>query len=359
MLYIITNFILDTNLLFFLGLMSLVILLIIFFTKKIYSFLNVYSYSSIQKIHSENLIPREGGLCIFLSICFFWYANYDILNPEFNLIISYIIFFSVPILIVGVIEDLYQNVSPLIRLIFIFISAFLFLSFQEYGYPIIELPLFMFINDYDFLLFILFALSIATLCNGMNIIDGTNGLAAINAIASLASISFLGLVSGDHQISLLAIFFASFLFVFLLFNYPFGKIFLGDFGAYFYGWVISILVILLFSRNPNLLSWCAILIIFYPAFEVIFSYLRKILNGKNPMKPDGMHFHLKLYFLINKSINRKKVANCLVLPFMTFFWLFPTMGIPWVYTNLTLILFFIFLLMFVYIIIYIYLPKNT
>lgn len=356
MLEIALSFFLNTNLLFFLGLTGLLFFLLIFFSDKIHIFFNIFSYSAIQKIHNDNLVPREGGLCIFIGICFFWYVNYDILNPEFNLIASYIIFFSVPILIAGVLEDLYQNISPLIRLISIFISAILFLSFQKYGYPIIDLPLLMLINDYDFLLFAIFAISIAALCNGMNIIDGTNGMAATNAIASLASISFLGLVSGDYPILFLSIFFASFLFVFLMFNYPFGKIFLGDFGAYFYGWVISILIILLFSRNPNLPSWNAILIIFYPIFEVIFSYLRKIYTGTNPMEPDGKHFHLKLYFILNKSIKRAKVSNCLVMPFMTFFWLFPTMSIPWIYTHVSLILFFILILIIAYTMVYIQLP---
>ena len=360
MIDLIFEFFLKTNLFLSIGFSGFLIIFMIFYSRKIHMILNIKTYDAVQKIHHKNdHISREGGLCMFMGLSFFWFINYESLDFEFNRVFSYMILFSAPILIFAVIEDFYQNISPLVRLISIFFSASLFLIFQQYGYPQIELPFLSFINDHEIILFILFALCITALCNGMNIIDGTNGLASTNALASLASISFLALVSNDYLILSISLVFAMFLILFLFFNYPWGSIFLGDFGAYFCGWVISILLIILFSRNPSLPSWNAALIVFYPIFEVIFSYFRKILSGNNPMKPDGKHFHLLLFFLLNRDLNeRKKVANCLVLPFLTFFWLFPAMIIPWVYTHIELIILCLVILILFYVSIYNFLKIN-
>lgn len=355
---LISDFFLKTNLLLSLGFTSILFFLMILYSKKIHMILKISSYNAVQKIHNNSVhISREGGLCFFMGLSFFWFINYESLDAEFNRVFSYLILFPAPILFFAFIEDFYQNIPALVRLISIIFSAALFLIFQQYGYPKIDLPFLFFINDNEIILFILFVLCITVLCNGMNIIDGTNGLSSTNAIASLASISFLALISNDYLILYISLLLSMFLILFLLFNYPWGSIFLGDFGAYFCGWVISILLIILFSRNPTLPSWNAALIVFYPIFEVTFSYFRKILSAINPMKPDGKHLHLLLFFLLNRDLKRNKVANCLVLPFLSFFWLFPAMIIPWVYTHIELIIFCLIFLIIFYLSIY-YFIKN-
>ena len=146
---------------------------------------------------------------------------------------------------------------------------------------------------------------------------------------------------------------------FLLFNYPFGKVFLGDLGAYFLGWTIGTLTIFFMSRNPEALNWCALIILSYPTTEVVFSFFRKVIIGQNPTAPDRSHLHLKLFFTLNKKIENKIVANSLVAPFLSLIWLTPLVLIPWIYSNKILIIFSIILQMIIYFSFYIVIPKEN
>jgi UDP-GlcNAc:undecaprenyl-phosphate/decaprenyl-phosphate GlcNAc-1-phosphate transferase len=67
----------------------------------------------------------------------------------------------------------------------------------------------------------------------------------------------------------------------MLMNYPYGRIFLGDLGAYSLGLIVSMLTIILFGRHPEISPWGAVLILIYPATEVVFSLLRRMIKGVN------------------------------------------------------------------------------
>jgi UDP-N-acetylmuramyl pentapeptide phosphotransferase/UDP-N-acetylglucosamine-1-phosphate transferase len=83
---------------------------------------------------------------------------------------------------------------------------------------------------------------------------------------------------------------------FFFWNYPRGLIFLGDGGAYMIGIWIGALSILLVTRNPLVSPWFALLVNAYPIFETLFSmWRRKVHQGKNPVMPDGAHFHTLIY----------------------------------------------------------------
>ena len=102
--------------------------------------------------------------------------------------------------------------------------------------------------------------------------------------------------------------------LFIIFNYPIGKIFLGDTGAYIIGFLIACLCIKAFYNNPSLPSWIAVLILFYPAFEVLFSYTRKIFCKKNPFLPDREHLHILIFdYLIIRGIDVKNANNAVVV----------------------------------------------
>ena len=104
---------------------------------------------------------------------------------------------------------------------------------------------------------------------------------------------------------------------FITWNWPQGKIFLGDGGAYLIGFIIIELSILLISRNYNISSWFVLLILIYPIFETIFSiYRRRFIHGQSPGKPDRLHLHTLIYLRIvvgnkNKIQRNSKVAKYL------------------------------------------------
>ena len=133
----------------------------------------------------------------------------------------------------------------------------------------------------------------------------------------------------------------------MLFNYPWGSIFLGDSGAYLWGSILASLTIILYSRH-DIPTWGAVVILFYPSIEMVFSFIRKKYQKKNPLHPDPDHLHLKLYFVIKKSVSRSRVANCLVMPMLSIIWLTPAMIVPWVFNDVILAAFSIGLLSILY-----------
>jgi UDP-N-acetylmuramyl pentapeptide phosphotransferase/UDP-N-acetylglucosamine-1-phosphate transferase len=118
---------------------------------------------------------------------------------------------------------------------------------------------------------------------------------------------------------------------FLIFNYPYGKIFLGDLGAYSLGLIISMLTIILFGRHPEISPWGAVLILIYPATEVVFSLLRRAMKGVSIYHADTSHLHLKFFHFFRPLPAYKKIANALVTPILSPLWLFPIIATSWFY----------------------------
>src|SRR5258707_10042434 len=83
---------------------------------------------------------------------------------------------------------------------------------------------------------------------------------------------------------------------FMAWNYPKGKIFLGDGGAYLLGFWLAELAVLLVARNPDVSPWFPLLLLVYPIFETLFSiYRRCFLHGRSSGDADALHFHQLIY----------------------------------------------------------------
>ena len=120
-----------------------------------------------------------------------------------------------------------------------------------------------------------------TIINGQNIIDGTNGLSA-DCTFNFWKYLFLGIYLDDLYVLKTSAVIIILIIGFLFFNYPLGKIFLGDTGSYFLGLMSSYLIIDIFAKYQELSSWSAVVIFIYPLLEVSTSYFRRILNKKSP-----------------------------------------------------------------------------
>jgi UDP-N-acetylmuramyl pentapeptide phosphotransferase/UDP-N-acetylglucosamine-1-phosphate transferase len=165
--------------------------------------------------------------------------------------------------------------------------------------------------------------------NGMNLIDGVNGLCGAVALSILSALLFLSYKTND-AVMLSTIFSVILILIpFVIFNYPYGKIFLGDLGAYSLGLIISMLTIILFGRHPEISPWGAVLILIYPATEVVFSLLRRAMKGVSIYHADIAHLHLKFFHFFRPQPSYKKIANALVTPILSPLWLFPLIAISW------------------------------
>jgi UDP-N-acetylmuramyl pentapeptide phosphotransferase/UDP-N-acetylglucosamine-1-phosphate transferase len=110
---------------------------------------------------------------------------------------------------------------------------------------------------------------------------------------------------------------------FFVFNFPSGLIFLGDGGAYFLGFMLAELCVLLLHRNPRVSPIFTLLLCAYPIFETIFSiYRKKFLRGMSPGMPDGVHLHMLVYkrlmrLMIGTTPDRRKtVRNSMTSPYL-------------------------------------------
>ena len=332
------------------GCLFMIFVAISFFWKKIFTYFSLKTYQSKQRLH-QNEVPRIAGLMMYIFLAIV--ALFSIESHYLNVILIS----ALPIILIGSKEDLFHNTSPKLRLIMMTISAGLFMYLLPTNLPEIDFPVVNQILSFGFMKEIFFIFSILVIINGNNLIDGVNGNLALTNIIQLISIGLLAFIVGDDVIIQLTCLLLMPLIVFTLFNFPFGRIFCGDAGAYFYGFAISASVIYLFGTYDNLLSWNAILILVYPSIELLFSFIRKkFFENKSAFTADAKHLHSLSYRYMNKQ-NSKFSNNSVVT-----FYLLPFIGTPlliyFLYEDIFAILFIIFLLIAIYIVMYLYLLNK-
>jgi UDP-N-acetylmuramyl pentapeptide phosphotransferase/UDP-N-acetylglucosamine-1-phosphate transferase len=143
---------------------------------------------------------------------------------------------------------------------------------------------------------VLTVFAVAGIANAINIIDGFNGLASMCVMLMLGAVGYVGFDVGDPLIGWLALAGIGAVLGFFLWNFPSGLIFLGDGGAYFLGFYVAEISILLLVRNPEVSPIFPLLVCIYPAFETLFSiYRRWVLRQQPAHMPDGIHLHSLVY----------------------------------------------------------------
>jgi len=251
-------------------------------------------FNSPQKFHNKN-VSRIGGLAIFFSIMIAGLVRYffeDFGGRE----VFFLGVASIPAFFVGFAEDVTKQAGIKVRLIGTFFSAFVACYFFDCwithtGFTWLD-PIF-----YIPVISILFtAFAICGVANAYNIIDGFNGLASIVGIMSLIAISYVGFKVNDPIIFILGMVMIGATMGFFFWNYPKGKIFLGDGGAYLIGFWVSFLSVLLVARNSSVSPIFALVVNAYPTVETLFTVWRRVFHKqKNPSIADDMHLHSLIY----------------------------------------------------------------
>jgi UDP-N-acetylmuramyl pentapeptide phosphotransferase/UDP-N-acetylglucosamine-1-phosphate transferase len=259
------------------------------------NFLNEPISKNKRKIH-DNPITRLGGISI-LSYLLIWNEFSDIFM---------IYFFSIIVFLIGFIDDLSQKISFRIRFILLLISIITFVFFNNYAN--INYENFNLIHSFEYayyfaLIFSIFGLLICI--NGFNFIDGLNGLTLGTGIIILIHYSYFASIYASTTLYLsIAIIFS--IFPLFLVNISFGKIFAGDGAAYCVGFLTGVIGILLFNQGV-LEAFHVACILFYPAIEVIFTFLRRLVKKRNPFKPDQLHLHTLIYTIVSHYIDLKSI----------------------------------------------------
>jgi len=256
-----------------------------------------------QKLHNEPT-PRIGGLGIFIACVF--------MTKDLELGLK-IILCLIPAFLAGFLEDLFAKISPLRRLLIMSISAVMAIYLLDaivldFGFMVVPYWLGIIISVIAFL----------GLINGTNLIDGFNGLSSGVCFLIFTTYCVISLRVGDHTMAFISLICMASILGFILFNFPFGKIFLGDGGAYSLGFMLAVLSILIVKRNHDISPWFALVCLIYPVWEVIFSFSRRMLIHRlSPLHPDSKHVHQLVFRNITRHNN--PLTSLLIFPFVLLF----------------------------------------
>jgi UDP-N-acetylmuramyl pentapeptide phosphotransferase/UDP-N-acetylglucosamine-1-phosphate transferase len=313
------------------------------FSLKKEMFIDKVDINKPQKFHKAP-VPRIGGLGIFTT---FALLIIFVTFQKNNFLYLLIILVSIPVVFIGLYEDFRGNISPKKRILFMCIGSILAIIFLDsivWNIGFLDLPVFIAIP------FTVFA--IVGLTNAINMIDGFNGLASGISVITLLSFIYILNMLGDFSLIPICSVLAGAILGFMVLNFPFGKIFLGDGGAYFLGFILAIISILMVNRNTEISPWFPVVMLAYPIFDVLFAiFRRKFIHGTSPFSPDKYHLHS----LIFKKLSKNNPLTSVII----FSIVIPFDIIALYYFNNNYALFFEFVIFCcVYLLIYYFLGKN-
>lgn len=248
-----------------------------------------------QKLHNEPT-PRIGGLGIFVASLFM--VKHVVKDDDLGL---YLILCLIPAFLAGFLEDLFAKISPWRRLLIMSVSGGMAIYLinavvQDFGFIQVPLIIGIFVS----------MVAILGLINGTNMIDGFNGLSAGVSFLIFTTFFVVSLVVKDYTMAYISLICMASILGFLIFNFPSGKIFLGDGGAYSLGFLLAIVAIMIVKRNVQISPWFALVTLIYPVWEVIFSFTRRTLVHRlSPLYPDSKHVHQLIYRNLANQNNPK------------------------------------------------------
>jgi len=259
---------------------------------------NISNHKSF--INGHKTTPLSGGLIFFLILVFFLPENY-----KYFTILVFFIFLT------GLLSDLNILHSPTFRVIFQTITIVIYLFLFDNFISSIRVDFFDNLLNIFFIKLFFTSFCILVLINGTNFMDGVNTLTAGYLILVFLNVLYLAEVKDLELDVLLVSVCLTSLTVIYIFNF-FGKIFLGDGGSYLISFVFGVILIKFSSDNYLISPYYVAALLWYPAYENLFSIIRKKALGKSPSTPDNEHLHQFIYLYLNKSFNiNKNLSNTL------------------------------------------------
>lgn len=245
-----------------------------------------------RKIHKEP-ISRLGGVAIFsstmLTFLFLVFLSYY----PYGSLLSGILLGSSLMFLLGLMDDIYTLDAKFKLFIQVAIATLVYLLgvkidsiFNPFG-GVIHL------GHFSYLITILWIVGIS---NAVNFIDGIDGLAGsvitVNSIT--LGIIAVAMVPPNPISALIAFILAGSMLAFLTYNFNPAKIFMGDSGALFSGFLLATLSITGVMKTATLAILLPFVVLAVPIIDITYSSLRRISKGKSPFVADSEHIHHKL-----------------------------------------------------------------
>lgn len=253
-----------------------------------------------RRVHKKAM-PLMGGLAIFAAVIISVLLFLPLDRSTFSILLG-----GTLIVISGIIDDL-KDMSPKLKLLFQILAGMV-LIFGGIRVDFITNP---FTGDNSLLYLKWLSVPITLfwvvgITNTLNLIDGLDGLAAGVAMISSVSLMLVASKFGYTEITILSAIVAGSCLGFLPFNFNPAKIFMGDTGALFLGFMLAAISIEGVMKSVATIAVIVpILILGVPIFDTTFAIFRRLLNGQSIMAADKGHLHHRL---LNKGFSQKKTV---------------------------------------------------
>ena len=255
-------------------------------TKRWHGAFSMDSTEGVQKFHFVPT-PRIGGIPIIMALILAWGNS----NADIQTILGPILFAGMPAFLFGIAEDLTKHIGVTQRLLATMTSGLLAWWITDYSLSRLDIWGVDLLMQFTLFSVIFTAFAVGGVANAINIIDGFNGYASLTCTIAFIGFGLIAFQVGDQNLALVSIILAASVWGFFWVNWPFGKLFLGDGGAYFLGFALAWIAVLLIERNPSVSAFSALVICILPITEVLFSIFRRKVRNDHPGKPDRLHFH--------------------------------------------------------------------
>ena len=282
------------------GLSTLIVSVALCFTQRWHGRFSLDDTHGVQKFHTAPT-PRIGGLALLAGLLAAW----AVAPAPLAQLLGPMLLASSTAFGAGFIEDLTKHVSVRDRLLATLASGLI--AFLLTGVTLTHVAVW----GLDTLLTwapaaVLFtAFAVAGVANAINIIDGFHGLAGGVLLIALGAMGWIAAEVGDSAVLYLCLTLGALMTAFLLVNFPYGKLFLGDGGAYMMGFLLGWTAVLLAVRNPGVSVWAPLLCCGYPVLETLFSMARRRARARLTGQPDHLHLHS----LIHLRLSRRKLRH--------------------------------------------------
>ena len=257
-----------------------------------------------RRMH-DHPIPRLGGLAIFLGFMFAVVLMVPLNGSERGMLLGAVI-----IVVLGIFDDIYALPAKLkfvVQIVAALISVLAGNQISILSNPNIFSENPIWVLD-DWLSIALSVIWVVAITNAVNLIDGLDGLACgVSTISSAAMLIIALLVKLDVAMIMGALVGACI--GFLPYNFNPAKIFMGDTGATFLGFIMANMSIQGMFKMYTIISFVApFLILGLPIFDVCFAVVRRLSKGQSPMRPDRSHIHHRL---IDMGLSQKQAVGML------------------------------------------------
>lgn len=244
--------------------------------------------------------PRVGGIALVVGIvmALIWGPfNYPHLSrPAHTEDLGMLLLAGMPAFLAGLAEDLTRKISVKTRLLATFASPLLACWLLGAYLPRLDIWGLDDLLHQVPLAIAVTAVLVAGVANSINIIDGFHGVAGSAVIIMLGAMGLLCWQSGDAFVLGLALVGIGTTLGFFVVNYPTGRLFMGDGGAYFLGFWLAEVAVLTVVRNREISAWQVLAVCIYPVIEVLYSiYRRGFVRKVSSTAPDRLHLHTLIY----------------------------------------------------------------